>query len=257
VGRLSGKVALITGIGSGQGRAAALLFTAEGARVIGCDMNKAGAEETVELVTTAGGEIRSFQPVDLSDHEATAAWIEQAAEVWDGFDILYNNASAVVPGALTEISIEDWHYTVRNELDLVFYACRYAWPHLRRRGGGSVINTASIVAVASFAESGPAHHATKGGVLAMTRELAVEGGPDNIRVNAISPGVIDTPIVARLLNDPAFRELVYKRNVLNLMGQPEDIAYCALYLASDESRFVTGANILVDGGITIHNSGAS
>jgi NAD(P)-dependent dehydrogenase (short-subunit alcohol dehydrogenase family) len=248
--RLQGKVALITGTGGGQGRAAALLFAQEGATIAGCDLKVEGSEETLELVRHAGGTMTSTHPVDLGDPAASRAWIDEAAARHGGFDILYNNASLPKFAPVAAMSDEDWHYTVRNELDLMFYACRAGWPHLVERGGGSVIMTASISGMSAVpgTPGSFAHAATKGAVIAMTRELALEGGPHNIRVNALSPGAVLSPATEAAFADESFYKTHVAANMVNRIGTPEDIAYCALYLASDESSFVTGANFVVDGG---------
>jgi NAD(P)-dependent dehydrogenase (short-subunit alcohol dehydrogenase family) len=250
--RLQGKVALITGTGGGQGRAAALLFASEGAIVVGCDLKVDGAEETVELVRRSGGEMTSTQPLDLGDHESAHAWVDETAERHGGFDVLYNNASLPKFASIAEMTLDDWHFTVRNELDLIFYTCRAAWRHLVRRGGGSIINTGSISGMSSLAETPGnfAHAATKGAVIALTRELALEGGPHRIRANSISPGIIDSPATSPALQLDWFREGHLAATMVNRIGTPEDVAYCALYLASDESSFVTGSNFVVDGGFT-------
>ena len=249
-GRLAGKVALITGTAGGQGRAAALLFAAEGARVVGCDVKQAEADETVALVRAAGGEMTSMAPVDLGDSQAARAWVNAAAECFGGFDILYNNAASARFVPIAELSDEDWHYTIRNELDLVFYVVSEAWPHLLARGGGSIINTGSISGMSSLRQTPGnfAHSATKGAVIALTRELASEGGAHKIRVNSISPGMVESPATAKQLELPGFRQAHLDAIMLARTGRPEDIAQLALYLASDESDWVTGANIVIDGG---------
>jgi NAD(P)-dependent dehydrogenase (short-subunit alcohol dehydrogenase family) len=249
-GRLAGKVALITGTAGGQGRAAAQLFAAEGATVVGCDVKAAEAEETVELVRAAGGTMTSTAPVDLGDSKTARAWVTAAAEQYGGFDILYNNAAAPKFVPIAQLSDEDWHFTIRNELDLIFYVVSEAWKHLVARGGGSIINTGSISGMSSLRQTPGnfAHAATKGAVIALTRELASEGGEHNIRVNSISPGMVESPATARQLEVPGFRQAHLDAIMLSRTGTPEDIALLALYLASDESAWVTGANFVIDGG---------
>jgi meso-butanediol dehydrogenase/(S,S)-butanediol dehydrogenase/diacetyl reductase len=249
-GRLAGKVALITGTAGGQGRAAALLFAAEGATVVGCDVKLAEAEETVQLVRAAGGTMTSSAPVDLGDSATARAWVGAAAEQHGGFDILYNNAAAPKFVPIAELSDADWHFTIRNELDLIFYVVSEAWKHLVARGGGSIINTGSISGMSSLRQTPGnfAHAATKGAVIALTRELASEGGQHGIRANSISPGMVESPATAKQLENPQFRQDHLDAIMLSRTGRPEDIAALALYLASDESSWVTGANFVIDGG---------
>jgi len=248
--RLQNKVALITGTGGGQGRAAAVLFAREGATVVGCDLKVEGSEETLELVREAGGTMTSTHPLDLGDSATCSAWVQEAAERHGGFDILYNNASLPKFASIAEMTDDDWHYTIRNELHLVFYACRAAWPYLVERGGGSILNIGSISGMSAIpgTPGSFAHAATKGAVIALTRELALEGGPHNIRANSISPGPILTPATEAAFSQPGVREGWLEPLMIKRMGLAEDIAWCALYLASDESSFVTGANFVVDGG---------
>jgi meso-butanediol dehydrogenase / (S,S)-butanediol dehydrogenase / diacetyl reductase len=250
MGRLDGKIALITGIGGGMGRAAALRFTAEGARVVGCDLLPEGAEETVRLVRETGGEIENFAPVQLSDAAAAARWVDEGAEVYGGIDILYNNASAPRFGAIDELSVEDWDFVIDNELNLVFYATRAAWPHLKKRGGGVVLNVGSIAGTRGV-EFMPqnAHGTAKAGVINLTQQLAVEGGGHGIRVVCVSPGFTVTPSTAWLVESgpEAFKQNI-ARIPLGRVGQPEDIVNAALFLASDEASWVTGVNLVVDGG---------
>lgn len=248
-GRLAGKVALITGTAAGQGRAAALLFAREGAFVVGCDRNEAGAAETVALVTAEGGEMMSTHPVDLGEEDAVRAWVDRAAAAYGRIDVLHNNAGAVRFGALEEQSFADWRFTVRNELELVFLACKYAWPHLRARGGSVILVGSTAGITGSMTNQRVAHTATKGGVVAMTKQLAAEGAPYGIRVNCLSPGMVRTPgSEANLLAEDHPMRSIARRIPLGRLAEPDDIARCALFLASDESGYVTGANLVVDGG---------
>lgn len=251
MGRLDGKIALITGTGGGMGTVAAQLFAREGARVVGCDLDAEGAKQTVELVRAEGGEMTAMAPVDLGDAAAAQDWVDEAVKVYDGIDILYNNASTQRFAPLEELTPADWDFTIRNELSLVFYTTRAAWPHLQARGGGSIINVGSIAAlrgVEFMAQN--AHSSAKGGVLALTLQLVVEGGPYGIRANVISPGMTETPNTTPLLENPSerLRSVVLDRIPLGRVGRPEDVVNAAIFLASDESSWVSGANIVVDGG---------
>ncbi len=250
MGRLEGKVALITGIGGGMGRTAALRFAAEGARIVGCDLVADGADETVRLVREAGGEIVSFAPVELSDAADASRWVEDAVAVFGGIDILYNNASAPRFGAIDELSVEDWDFVIDNELNLVFYATKAAWPHLKARGGGVVLNVGSIAGTRGV-EFMPqnAHGTAKAGVINLTQQLAVEGGPHGIRAVCVSPGFTVTPSTAWLVEggpEPFRRNIA--RIPLGRVGQPEDIVNAAVFLVSDEASWITGINLVVDGG---------
>jgi len=250
-GRLAGKVALITGVGGGIGAVAAARFAAEGARVVGCDLDEAGARRTEDNVRAAGGDITVMAGVDLGYAAQAQAWVDQAVATYDGIDVLYNNASTQRFGALDELSVADWDFTMRNELDLVYYTVRAAWPHFKVYGGGSIINVGSIAALRGV-EFMPqnAHSAAKGGVIALTLQLVVEGGPLGIRANVISPGLVETPNTAPMLADPPerLRRVVLDRIPLGRHGQSEDIVNAAVFLASDESSWMSGANLVVDGG---------
>ena len=253
-GRLDGKIALITGIGGGMGVAAARRFCAEGARVVGCDLDAEGAARTESLIHAEGGQITAMGGVDLGDADAARAWVDAAVATYDGIDVLYNNASTQRFAPLEELSIEDWDFTMRNELDLVFYTVKAAWPHLKAYGGGSIINVGSIAAlrgVEFMAQN--AHSTAKGGVIALTLQLVVEGGPHGIRANVISPGMTETPNTAPLLADPPERlkRIVLDRIPLGRHGQPEDVVNAALFLASDESSWISGTNIVIDGGNSV------
>ncbi len=249
-GRLHGKVALITGTAGGMGRAAALLFSREGATVVGTDVRAEGAAETVRLVEAAGGRMTSTHPLDLLDEAAVKAWIDAAARRYSGLDILYNNAGATRFAPLEEVSYEDWSFVLRNEVDLVFLATKHAWPHLKARGNAAVILVGSTAGLTgSMTNTRVAHTASKGAVVALTKQLAAEGAPYSIRVNCVSPGMIATPATASdlLAADHPMRRIA-RHIPLGRTGQPEEVARCALFLASDEASYITGANLVIDGG---------
>lgn len=249
-GRLEGKVALITGTAGGQGAAAARLFAAEGATVIGCDLDEVRAEGVAREVRAAGGAMRSFAPVDLADPDAAERWIDEAAAFAGGIDILYNNASAPWVGPFREMTWDNWRFTMHNELDLIFTVTKAAWPHLIARGGGVIINTASVSAHrgATFIQQA-AHGAAKGGVVAITRHLAASGAPHRIRANSISPGLIVTPQIAPFLDEPGHpvHEMA-RTHPLGRLGEPEDVARVALFLASPDAAYLNAVDIVVDGG---------
>ncbi len=250
-GRLNGKVALITGTGGLQGREAARLFASEGAKVVGCDLKTESAEKTLGMVNAEGGEMVSLQPVDLGDGEQVERWMEFAVETYGGFDILYNNASSPKFAPIEEMTWEEWQFTIRNELDLIYWCCHYAVPHLKKRGGGVIINTASVNAhIGTPGIGDSAHCAAKGGVVSLTRQLAVELARYGIRANTISPGLIETEALAVLDESPKFRDNVIRAIPLRRAGLPQEIAPVALFLASDEASYITGANIMADGGLT-------
>jgi NAD(P)-dependent dehydrogenase (short-subunit alcohol dehydrogenase family) len=250
-GRLKDKVCIITGTGSGMGRAAALLFCKEGAKVVGSDINADNAQATLRDVQKAGGQMVSLQPADLTKQERCDALVDLALKSYGGIDVVYNNAATAYFGWMDKFTYEEFARTIEEELLIVFRSCKTVWPHLVARGGGSIINVASTSAkVAYKALPGIAHTAAKGGVLAMTRQLAMEGGKHNIRANTISPGLIETGATRELLKDPNFINPMMEKLMVGRVGQPEDVAPAAVYLASDESLFVTGADIAVDGGTT-------
>jgi len=252
VGRLDGKVALISGTAGGMGRAAALEFAAQGASVVGCDMDEARAAETVALVEAAGGSMTSLQPVDLTTEQGAAAWIELAVATQGGFDVLYNNASVARVGPFDELTAEGWRFAMTYELDIVFLPTKAAWPHLAARGGGVIINVASVSAHrgASFVHQ-HAHGAAKGGVLAFTRHLVVSGAPHRIRAVSISPGLIRTPATSQFVDDPEGSLAgVLAATPSGRVGEPEEVARLAAFLASDEATYINGADIVIDGGVT-------
>jgi NAD(P)-dependent dehydrogenase (short-subunit alcohol dehydrogenase family) len=247
--RLTGKIALITGTGGGQGRAAALRFAREGAIVVGCDMDAAAHEETRLLLQADGLELHGSAPVDLGDHEQARAWVDAAAREFGRIDILYNNASAARFGPVADFSIEDWHYTIRNEIDLIFFTTKYAWKHLAARGG-VIINIASTAAWGGSRVAGiSAHSAAKGAVVSFTRQLAVEGAPVGIRAVSISPGFVRTPGTAAFVDNPVTRRALLDGVLQDRPGEPEEVVSLALYVASDEAAFMTGSDLVIDGGL--------
>src|SRR5580698_2431242 len=220
MGRLDGKRALISGTGGGIGRATAVLCAREGAHVVGCDLHPETSEETVALVRAEGGRMDAIAPVDLATEEGAGRWVREAVALTGGIDVLVTRA---------------------------------VWPHLVAAGGGSIVNVASITASrGAFFMPQNAHGAAKGGVLALTYQLVVEGGPHGIRVNAVSPAMTETPHTSPLLHDPdGPAASIAARVPLGRWGQPEDVAHAIVFLASDESSHVSGANIPVDGGAAV------
>jgi len=254
--RLAGKVALVTGIGAGIGRGCAMVFAREGATVFGCDIDANRALATVTAARAAGFAMDSAHPVDLTHPADVQACIDQVIQRHGRIDIVIN-AAAINPqfAPVAQMSYERlWVPTMIGEADIVFLMCKMAWPHLLAAGGGSIVNFASVAALRGTDMGGMlAHCAGKGAVLAMTRQLAIEGGPHKIRANSIAPGLVATMATeSQGLTEGEKRDRIAANIPLRRIGSPEDIAYCALYLASDEASWVTGTNITVDGGETAH-----
>ncbi|MGQ0802795.1 MAG: glucose 1-dehydrogenase [Actinomycetota bacterium] len=249
--RLDGKVALITGAASGIGRVAAELFAAEGARVVIADVVEADGAAAVDAINGAGGQA-AFVRADVSKTEEAAAMVRFAVDTFGGLHVLYNNAGILPPDdAGTLDTPEDaWDRVMAVNLKGVWLGCKHGIPALLESGGGAIVNVSSLVALMGSAVPQIAYTASKGGVLAMTRELAVEYARQGIRANTLCPGPIDTPLMAQLMADPqwAARRLVHIP--MGRPGQASEIAKAALFLASDDSSFMTGATLVVDGGIT-------
>lgn len=250
-GRLAGKVVLLTGIGSGMGRVTALLFARQGATLVGCDLNPETAAETAKLIEAEGGSIDWSAPVDLGDRATVQGWVDAAAETHGRIDVLYNNASQPRFAPFEQQSDEDYLFTIQNELHLVWRAIQAAWSHLAK-SRGAIVNIGSVAGLQG-ARSLPqaAHAAAKGGVLALTRQLAAEGLAAGIRVNSVSPGVMATPPIVAMyeeLGAAAPVASIVERTIDGRPGDPIAVAYAGLYLASDEAQWVTGSNIVVDGG---------
>jgi NAD(P)-dependent dehydrogenase (short-subunit alcohol dehydrogenase family) len=246
--RLAGKRVLLTGTAGGQGSAAQRLFGEHGARVRGCDVQPGGAERTAEELRAEGYDVGGGT-VDLADADAARSWVESSADDLGGIDVLYNNAAGFGFAPFADMTLDLWRHVLHVELDIVFHTTQPAWRHLCD-GGGSVINTASYSALRGIEPLGQAAHAAaKGGVIAMTRTLATEGAKHGIRANAISPGFVSSPATDAAVDD-AGRAWQLSKHLIQRPGECIDVAYCALYLASDESAWVTGQNFSVDGGAT-------
>jgi NAD(P)-dependent dehydrogenase (short-subunit alcohol dehydrogenase family) len=249
--RLKDKVALITGGGSGIGRETALLFASEGARVVVVDVNDSGGQAVAEEARGSGGEA-VYVHADVSKAAEVETMIRAAEMSFGRLDVLFNNAGISHPNDDDAVTTEEevWDLTMNINLKGVFLGCKYGIPALRRAGGGSIINTASFVAILGAATPQLAYTASKGGVLAMTRELAVIHARENIRVNALCPGPLKTELLMKYLDTEEKRQRRLVHIPMGRFGEAKEIARAVLFLASDESSFTTGATFLVDGGIT-------
>jgi len=249
MGRLDGKVCVITGAGGGMGREAAIVFTAEGAKVCVADLDEELAEETVSECPGDAFALR----VNVADEEDVKHLYASTAERYGGVDVLYNNAGISPPddASVLDTSVEAWQRVQDVNAKGVFLCCKHGIPHLLERGGGSVINVASFVAILGAATSQISYTASKGAVLSMSRELAVQFARHGIRVNALCPGPVETQLLLAIFGDDA---AAFKRRQVHWptgrLGKPREIVNAALFLASDESSFVNGAAFVVDGGLT-------
>ena len=231
---LRGKVVLITGTAGGQGAAAAKLFAEAGATVVGCDLRPTAGEAQA----------------DLTDEDAVRRWVDEAASEHGGIDILYANAGATRFNAIEDVTRDEWDFVLRHELDVVFFPVKHAWKHLKKAGGAAVVLVGSTAGLTgSMTNARVAHTVTKGGIVALTRQLAAEGAPHQIRVNCVSPGMIETPATrGDLLSADHPMHRIAAAIPLGRIGAPEEVARCALFLASDDASYVTGANLVIDGG---------
>ncbi|KAF3396135.1 3-oxoacyl-[acyl-carrier-protein] reductase FabG [Penicillium rolfsii] len=249
-GRLLNKVCVITGTAGSMGQAAALKFSQEGAKVVGCDLNATADTATVDLVREQGGEMVSLAPCDLTKREDCEKLVNLAIKTYGRIDVLYNNAGMAYFAWMDDIADEQWHKTIDQELNIVYLLTKVAWPHLKS-SHASIINVGSVNGwVGLRALPAIAHVAAKGGIIAMTRQLAMEGRTHGIRANSISPGVIETKVTAEFLKSPEWSSAMADKIMINRFGQPEDVASVASFLASDESAYITAADIRVDGGLT-------
>ena len=249
--RLAGKVALITGAGGGMGRLAAQVFAREGARVVLADVSQDAGETAAGEVTRAGGEA-IFVQADVARERDVQTLVRRGLEAFGRLDVLYNNAG-IFPaddGSVVDVAEDVWDRVMAVNLKGIYLCCKHAIPELLR-GGGSIINVASFVALVGCTVPQDAYTASKGGVIALTKSLAVQFGPKRVRTNAIAPGPIETPLLMSwLLTNPAEKKKRLDRIPAGRFGRPEDIVNMALYLASDEAAWVNGAVMVVDGGIT-------
>jgi NAD(P)-dependent dehydrogenase (short-subunit alcohol dehydrogenase family) len=248
-GRLNGKVALITGAGMGMGREASVLFAEEGARIVVCDINEQAARETVALVEKAGGKaLAAVGDVALEDD--VKRMVDEGVRAFGALHVLYNNAGVLWKDkdrSVLETDGAQWDRVMAINLKSVFWVTKYGIPHLRAAGGGSIILVGSVSALAGFTRAQDAYTAAKGALISLNKSLAIQFARDNIRSNVIHPGIVETPLQAPYLTDELRAE--FKTGIpLGRIGQPRDIANAALFLASDESGFMTGAEMIVDGG---------
>lgn len=258
--RVKGKTAIVTGAGSigsgiGNGRAAAIVYAREGARVMVVDYNLDAAEETKALIDREGGDSITFK-ADVSKSNDCKRIVEQCIQIYGRVDILHNNVGIEVPGGIDEISEEDWDKMMNVNLKSMFLMCKYAIEYMEQQGSGSIINISSINAIRTLPALSIAYSVSKAGVIALTREIAVQYASKGIRANAILPGMMNTPMVAASLTDSYggdVEEMTKMRDAMCPMGkqgEPWDTAYLALFLASNEAKYITGTTVVVDGGLT-------
>lgn len=241
--RFEEKVVVVTGASSGIGAATARRFAQEGARLVLGDIDEAGGKDVASECGAA------FVTTDVTEEEQVQALLAHAVERHGRLDVVFNNAGILSPGTLPDLAPDDWHRVIDVDLNSVYYGCRAAIPHLRVSGGGAIVNTASISGMAGDYAM-PAYNAAKAGVLNFTRAIAMEHADENIRINAVCPGVIDTPMAAAAKTVPGLVEEYCKNIPMARFGRPEEIAAAVAFLASDDASYVTGAALVADGGLT-------
>jgi NAD(P)-dependent dehydrogenase (short-subunit alcohol dehydrogenase family) len=249
--RLDGKVAVITGGGSGMGKIASELFASEGAKVVLTDVNDEAGEAAAAGIVATGGDA-AYVHADVSKESQAEAMVRAAVERFGGLHILYNNAGVMLPddGSVDTTDERIWDITLGVNVKGVAFGCKFGVPAMIASGGGSIINVASFVAWLGAATSQTAYTASKGAVLAMTREIAVEYARKGVRCNALCPGPIETPLLMQLLSDEQKKQRRFVHIPMGRLGQAEELAKAALFLASEDSSYMTGASLIVDGGIT-------
>jgi NAD(P)-dependent dehydrogenase (short-subunit alcohol dehydrogenase family) len=254
MGRLAGKVAIVTGAGNGMGRETAILFAREGAAVAVTDVQEDDGRQTLRLIEQAGGKAR-FWPLNVSRESEVEKVFADVAKTFGRIDVLVNNAGITgVDKPIHEVSEQEWDAVFAVDVKGVFFGTKHAIPYMKRNGGGSIVNLSSIYGLVGSHEL-PAYHAAKGAVTLMTKQTAVVYGRDRIRINAIHPGTILTPLVRELGSRgegglEAYLKLMAAKHPIGHAGEPHDVAYAILFLASNEARFITGASLAVDGGYT-------
>ncbi len=252
MGRLDGKVCVITGAGSGIGKASAIRFGAEGGRIACADVVEETGRATAAEIAAAGGEAEFFR-VDVTDEESVRALYDAVEERFGAVHVLLNNAGVLLPGdvSVLDTDLDTWHRVLAINLTGVFLCCKLGIPKLLAAGGGSVVNMGSISGLVGSATSQIGYAASKGGVIAITRDIAVEFARLGVRANALCPGPVETPLALQLYAD----EAAWRRRQVHLptgrLGKPEEVAEAALFLASDESSWVTGTCLVVDGGTSV------
>jgi NAD(P)-dependent dehydrogenase (short-subunit alcohol dehydrogenase family) len=249
MGRLDGKVALISGGARGQGATEARLFAREGAKVVFGDILDAEGQQVEADIRAAGGEA-TYVHLDVTREESWRAAVATAEQRYGTLHVLVNNAGILITKSIEETTEDDWEQTLAVNLKGVFLGTKHAIPAMRRAGGGSIINISSIDGLVGSPYSPPSYGATKGGVRLFTKATAIQHATDNIRCNSVHPGPIVTPMIAQQLEDPARVEMRLRRIPLGRIGTVDDVAYGVLYLASDESSYVTGSELVIDGGVT-------
>jgi len=258
--RLKDKVAIVTGAGSigpgiGNGKATSVLYAREGAKVVLADYNLSAADETKKIIDGEGGECITVK-ADVTRSQDCKSIVDKSLEAYGRIDVLHNNVGIEIPGGVEDMSEEDWDKTMTVNLKSMFLTCKYAVPHMVAQGSGSIINISSINAIRNLPYITIAYSASKAGAIAFSREVAVQYASKGIRVNSILPGMMNTPMVVDALTD-AFggdvKEMMKTRDAMcptGKQGEPWDVASLSVFLASDEAKYITGAALVVDGGLT-------